>query len=150
MPKRLSRGKCLPSPAPKTARGFRVKEQNHETSCSPTAVRYQASHANALERQLLEAGVTPELLMAQWGITLWSIKPKEGRIKAKVEVHPEAHQSLDCDALARWLETILGQPVSIKQSAVSNCCQSHCKGCLWIDPEKRAFWGRSGYPTAGN
>lgn len=91
-----------------------------------------------LERRLLNAGITPKLLMEQWGIILWSIRPKSDRIKLKIQaVHP-----IPLHELEQWFAAILGQTVTISQKPFSECCFSPCKGCLWADPEKRAFWNQ--------
>jgi hypothetical protein len=111
--------------------------ERNETRLATSASMSKSAKLSAVEQHLLDAGITPEVLMGQWGVILWGIKAKEGRIKIKVD----PRQPLDSHALERWFEAILGQPVSVKQSSVNNCCQSPCKGCLWFDPEKRAFWG---------
>lgn len=92
--------------------------------------------AAAIERQLIDAGITPERLLAQWGIILWSIRPKEGYVRLKVD----ARTALHITQLEHWFEAILGQPVSVAQCDLSECCQKPCKGCLWGNPSKRAFW----------
>jgi len=89
-----------------------------------------------LELRLLNAGITPEFLMKQWGIILWSIRPKSDRIKIKVQ----ANRPIQLHELERWFASILGQAVSVSQKPFSECCHSPCKGCLWASPEKRAFW----------
>jgi len=99
--------------------------------------------ATDIERQLLAAGADPATLQARWGVVLWGIKQKEGRIKLKVD----AAGSVDVHALERWFAELLGQPVSVKVSSSNSCCESPCKGCLWADLAKRAFWSAGLCPT---
>ena len=88
------------------------------------------------ERQLIRAGMTANELWEKWGVILWSIRSKSGRIKIKLE----AHRMLNICELEYQLEQVFHQPVHISQRSVSDCCHSHCKGCLWVDPVKQAFW----------
>lgn len=92
--------------------------------------------AAMIEQKLLAAGVTPELLLRQWGLVLWSIRPKSGYVRIKVD----APTALNIPELTRWFEERLGQPVTLAQCDIRECCQKPCKGCLSGNPAKRAFW----------
>jgi hypothetical protein len=104
------------------------------TGIGRTAMRELSLSAE--ERQLVRAGITANELWEKWGVILWSIRSKSGRVKIKLE----AHRMLNICELEHHLEKILHQPVYISQRSVSECCHSDCKGCLWNDPTKRAFW----------
>lgn len=117
-----------------------LMQANH---CHTPCVEQRKPTFGDLELRLLNAGITPELLIRQWGITLWSIRPKSDRIKLKVQ----AKAPIQIHELEQWFAEILGQPVSISQKPFSECCLSPCKGCLWADPEKRAFWSGTNQKT---
>jgi|GEM_PF-3873368 len=117
-----------------------LMQANH---CHVPCLEQKEPTFSDLELRLLNAGVTPELLMKQWGITLWSMRPKSERIKLKVQ----SKAPIQIHELEQWFTDILGQPVSISQKPSSECCLSPCKGCLWADPEKRAFWNQANLKT---
>lgn len=102
----------------------------------------ELKNPSTLEEQLLAAGITPQLLMNQWGIVLWSIRAKSDRVKLKVD----ARRLLDdatLESLGQWFEGLLNQRVSISLRNTSQCCDSPCKGCLWADTAKRTFWSQA-------
>jgi len=95
-----------------------------------------------LEQTLLAAGVSPQRLMDEWGVVLWSIRAKEHKIKLKME----AFRPVDEAALRQWFMGIFGaeRELSLKFSPASKCCFSPCDGCLMGNAAKRALWFEPG------
>lgn len=114
------------------ARGYGTSGEN-----SDWPERFSPACAE-VEQRLLAAGITPPVLMDAWGVTLWSIRVKEHKIKLKME----AHRTVDESALRQWFTGILGtqRELSIKFSPASKCCLSPCEGCLMGNASKRAQW----------
>lgn len=93
-----------------------------------------------VEKKLLEAGITPEVLKEQWGITLWTVKSKDDTLQLKVDTSKNPKVSLD--KLAQWFEEKLQQlgKIVVKAKSMDKCCHKQCKGCLAGDPKQSKTW----------